>query len=219
MIRWHCSNRGVDRRSLLIGVALAALTPILMRPLAALAGPSEAEQFVRQLIDDALAVLQLPVDAKVDRRAGFARILEGHFDLNTIARLVVGRFWPKASDEQKKNFVRAFREHIVNVYSSQLGAYQDETVEIKQVIPRDGADTVVFTEVIRQGDKPPLRLDWLVRGSDSGFKIIDVAAEGVSMMTTKRSEFASVIAREGLDGLIKRLDELNAQVRTDSASS
>jgi ABC-type transporter MlaC component len=51
------------------------------------------------------------------------------------------------------------------------------------------------------------------------YKIIDVAAEGVSMMTTKRSEFSSVIAREGLDGLISRLEELNAGGATEVGES
>ena len=71
-------------------------------------------------------------------------------------------------------------------------------------------DTVIFTE-IAQEDGPPLRIDWRVRNKGGQMRVVDVAAEGVSMVTTKRSEYRSVLAREGLDSLIARLEELNNQ--------
>ncbi len=82
---------------------------------------------------------------------------------------------------------------------------------IRNVAPRSDHDTIVGTEVRRRSSDPPLQLDWLVRESNGIYKVIDVAAEGISMMTTKRSEFSSVILREGLDALIERLRELNAE--------
>ena len=58
-----------------------------------------------------------------------------------------------------------------------------------------------------------------MRESDGNYRIIDVAAEGVSMMTTKRSEFSSVIARDGIDGLIEQLEALNARGATEFGES
>jgi phospholipid transport system substrate-binding protein len=176
---------------------------------AAAASPDGAKHFVESVIGQAMDVLRIPLDERSLREAEFRILLEQHFDLPLITRLVIGRHWRKATAEQKQAFTVVFEEHIVKVYTSQLGVYQDETVKIRNAAPRTERDTIVGTEVLRNSD-PPLRLDWLVRERDGSYKIIDVAAEGVSMLTTKRSEFSSVIAREGLDGLIFRLEELNA---------
>ncbi len=192
------------------GVVTAPLTLLLGIPSGvAAASPVGAKDFVEGLIGQAITVLRIPIEQRSVREDGFRSLLHRHFDLPLITRLVVGRHWRKATEDQKKAFTVVFEEHIVKVYTSQLGIYEDEKVEIRNVAPRTEKDTIVRTEVVRSAD-PPLRLDWLVREHDGSYKIIDVAAEGVSMMTTKRSEFSSVIAREGLDGLISRLEELNA---------
>ena len=72
--------------------------------------------------------------------------------------------------------------------------------------------------MILRGDEEPLRLDWRVRQTGRGLKVIDIAAEGVSMLTTKRSEFTSLVAREGVDALIGRLELMNAEAQHGSDS-
>jgi phospholipid transport system substrate-binding protein len=209
----------VTRRSLIGGVIATPLTLLLGIPAGiAAASPDGARDFVEGLIGQAIDVLRIPLEKRPLREAGFRALLEQHFDLPLITRLVVGRHWRKATDVQKQAFAVVFEEHIVRVYTSQLGVYQDETVTVRNVAPRTENDTVVGTEVVRRSD-PPLRVDWLVHERDGSYRIIDVAAEGVSMLTTKRSEFSSVIAREGLDGLISRLKQLNASDVTEVGES
>ncbi|MDP6351027.1 MAG: ABC transporter substrate-binding protein [Alphaproteobacteria bacterium] len=169
-----------------------------------------AKQFVRMLVDDAVEVLKLPSEATAQREAGFRRLLTRNFDMPAISRLVLGRHWPRNSPDQQSTFRKVFETHIVKVYTSQLGVYEQQTVEIDKAAPLTERDSVIFTLVAREDD-PPLRLDWRVRRTKNGLKVIDVAAEGVSMLTTKRSEFTSVVAREGLEALIGRLEELNNQ--------
>ncbi|MFP6759588.1 MAG: ABC transporter substrate-binding protein [Alphaproteobacteria bacterium] len=173
-----------------------------------MASPDGASAFVKSLVDAAILVLKIPVEEQARRERALRDLLIENFDLPLITRLVVGRYWRKANDAQKEAFMMVFEQHIVQVYTSQLGVYSDQRFEMRNVNARTDKDTIVGTEIMRQSD-PPLRLDWLVRETNGSYKIIDIAAEGVSMMTTKRSEFSSVIAREGIDGLIDRLEQLN----------
>ena len=199
----------VSRRKMLVG-ALAAPIALQMFGVArpAVASPDGASAFVKSLVDAAILVLKIPVEEQARRERALRDLLIENFDLPLITRLVVGRYWRKANDAQKEAFMMVFEQHIVQVYTSQLGVYRDQRVEMRNVNARTDKDTIVGTEIMRQSD-PPLRLDWLVRETNGSYKIIDLAAEGVSMMTTKRSEFSSVIAREGIDGLIDRLEQLN----------
>jgi len=200
----------ISRRSL---TRIATLVPFAIalggRPGPSSASPDGAAHFIEGLIDEAIAVLRIPVEARASRESQFRTLLQDKFDVPLITRLVVGRHWRHATDTQKQAFMLVFEEHIVKIYTSQLGVYNDEIVAIRNVASRTERDTIVGTEVMRSSDAP-LQLDWLVREEAGAYRVIDIAAEGVSLMTTKRSEFSSVIQRDGLDGLIEKLRVLNA---------
>ncbi len=200
----------ISRRSL---TRIATLVPFAIalggRPGPSSASPDGAAHFIEGLIDEAIAVLRIPVEERVSRESQFRTLLRDKFDVPLITRLVVGRHWRRATDAQKQAFMLVFEEHIVKIYTSQLGVYNEEIVAIRNVASRTERDTIVGTEVMRSSDAP-LQLDWLVREEAGAYRVIDIAAEGVSLMTTKRSEFSSVIQRDGLDGLIEKLRLLNA---------
>jgi len=200
----------ISRRSL---TRIATLVPFAFAlggwPGPSSASPDGAAHFVESLIDEAIAVLRIPVEERVSRESQFRTLLRDKFDVPLITRLVVGRHWRRATDAQKQAFMLVFEEHIVKIYTSQLGVYNEEIVAIRNVASRTERDTIVGTEVMRSSDAP-LQLDWLVREEAGAYRVIDIAAEGVSLMTTKRSEFSSVIQRDGLDGLIEKLRVLNA---------
>ena len=59
--------------------------------------------------------------------------------------------------------------------------------------------------VISRADGPPIKAVWRLRPGTTGAKVIDIAIEGISLMVTKRAEFATVIAQVGIDGLIESL--------------
>ncbi len=201
----------ISRRSL---TRIATLVPFAFAlggwPGPSSASPDGAAHFVESLIDEAIAVLRIPVEARASRESQFRTLLQDKFDVPLITRLVVGRHWRHATDTQKQAFMLVFEEHIVKIYTSQLGVYNDEIVAIRNVASRTERDTIVGTEVMRPSSDAPLQLDWLVREEAGAYRVIDIAAEGVSLMTTKRSEFSSVIQRDGLDGLIEKLRLLNA---------
>ena len=175
------------------------------------------EQFVGELIDKAIKVLELPIEAKAEREAGFYALLNQNFDIPTIVRIVLGRHWRTATASQKSRFTNVFRTHLVKAYASQLGMYGGEIIQIDKSAPLSAKDTIIYTLII-DGDDDPLRIDWRVRETRAGLKVIDIAAEGVSMLTTKRSEFTSVVAREGVEALIGKLEVMNIETKEGSDS-
>ena len=206
-------------RRLCMTSVTAAATAIMLGFSASIASQATPpqEQFVGELIDKAIKFLELPVEERAQREAGFRALLNQNFDMPTIVRLVLGRHWRTATPRQKSRFARVFKTHLLQVYTSQLGLYQGETIEIEKSAPLSKKDTVIYTLILRDGEIP-LRVDWRVRETNHGLKVIDVVAEGVSMLTTKRSEFTSVVAREGVDALIGRLEDLNIKIKEASES-
>ena len=165
-----------------------------------------AAAFIRSLGDRALAILQTPGSEKVERREKFRRLFSTGFDLETIGKFVLGRYWRTATPEQRDEYLVLFPEFIVDTYAARFDSYPGETFEILQVVPIDARDSIVNTNIFG-ADGTPFRVDYRVRKSDNRFKIVDVLVEGVSLLVTHRSEIASVVNREGMNGLLAKLRE------------
>jgi len=181
----------------LIGGALAA---------AGLAAPDPAA-VISNLGNRALEVLGKNA-TPAQRVARFHELFREDFDVPGIARFVLGRYWKTATPEQQEEFVKLFEDYIALVYSSQLAAYSGETLKVTGSRPEpEGA--VVASEIIRPTGTPPVKVEWHLTDRSGTYKINDVAVDGISMAVTQRSEFASVIQRNGgqVQGLITQLRE------------
>ncbi len=182
---------------ILIGGALAA---------AGLAAPDPAA-VISNLGNRALEVLGKNA-TPAQRVARFHELFREDFDVPGIARFVLGRYWKTATPEQQEEFVKLFEDYIALVYSSQLAAYSGETLKVTGSRPEpEGA--VVASEIIRPTGTPPVKVEWHLTDRSGTYKINDVAVDGISMAVTQRSEFASVIQRNGgqVQGLITQLRE------------
>lgn len=216
------SNPTFHRRSPLTGAAL-----LLLAGVAALAAPAmvigtaqaeaaptsqAAAKFVQSLGDRAIATLADPKVSKDQAKAVFRDLLNQNFDINTISRFVLGRYWNIANDAQKKEYQTLFEQMIVEVYAERFSQYAGESFKVGGAQASGENDAVVSSQVLRP-DGPPVNVSWRVRNKDGGFKIIDVIVENVSMSVTQRSEFASVIDSNGgkFDAL---LDALRQRIQT-----
>ena len=173
------------------------------------ATPGAAEAFVQDLIDEAIDAMTIPTSEEAKRRAAFEKLLNERLDFETIRQRVLGSEWKSATPEQKERFAQVFDDYILNVYVGQLGPYDDQKVQVNRAESLDDDETVVFTEVV-PNDGSRLRLDWRIREDGNGrYGVVDVAADGASLLRAKRDEFKSIVQRQGIDGLIDRIATLN----------
>jgi phospholipid transport system substrate-binding protein len=193
----------MTRRSLLT-TALVLIVGVLAPAILAAADPAGV---INNLGNRALEVLGKNVPP-AQRVARFHELFRQDFDVPGIARFVLGRYWKSATSEQQEEFVKLFEDYIAIIYSSQLAAYSGETLKVTGSRSEpDGA--VVASEIIRPTGAPPVKVEWHLTDQRGTYKIRDVAVDGISMAVTQRSEFASVIQRNGgqVQGLITMLRE------------
>ena len=187
---------------LLIGVLWSGAAGI------GVAAAEEPSQFVRTLGERAINILTSEGTTPEGRKAQFRDLLDEGFAVSTIGRFVLGRQWRAATPEERDEYLGLFRDFVLDTYSQRLDGYAGATFEIIESQPIDEHDTIVSTE-IGGTDGPPIRVDYRVRSQAGIHKIVDVMVEGISLVVTQRAEFASVINREGLDGLMERLREFS----------
>ena len=189
---------------------------LALAPLPVAAGNEEgAIAFVQDLGDSAIAVLKAPDSTPEQRHASFQALLDRGFAVDTIGRFALGRYWRTASPEQQKEYLALFREFVLKSYASRLDGYSGETFTVVKAHAIDDKDTLVNTE-ITQSNAEPIRVDYRVRARQGDYKIVDVLVEGISLITTQRSEFASIINRDGIDGLLALMRDYDGDAASTS---
>jgi phospholipid transport system substrate-binding protein len=97
---------------------------------------------------------------------------------------------------------------VVFVYGTRFSSLSGETLKIRGSRAEESG-VMVSTDIISPGGEAPIKIDWRLVTDSGVFKINDVVIEGISMMVTQRSEFASVIQRHGgqVSGLLSLMRE------------
>jgi len=152
-------------------------------------------------------------------------ILMPHLDFITAAKYVLGKHWDTSNKQQKIAFIKGFRTLLVRFYSSALTEYLNShkgNLNPNIMVYHTPADIdktqlTVRSEVIPKSGKP-VPVNYQVRMTRKGWKIFDVSVEGVSVITTYKTSFASEIQQNGLDALIGSLKSRNQKLRTANNS-
>ena len=185
------------RKIILAGCRATGLA--LLFALGALALPrdaaaQDARAFIDTLGKQAIQVMG-PSVPPAQRTAQFRQLFERDFDLQGASRFVLGPYANAMSPEQQQEFVGLFKDYLAHAYAQRLEQYGGEPFEVTGE-RRNGEQTVVSSQVMRRGGQP-VDIDWHVIDRDGRPLIADVYVDGVSMRVTHRSEFASIIQRNG----------------------
>jgi phospholipid transport system substrate-binding protein len=136
-----------------------------------------------------------------------------YFDYKYAAYSVVGPNLKNTTEDQRNDFVEAFRIYLINAYGHILSNYNQQTLQILD--NKNFNDKNVVNIPVRMVDNNG-QLTQLVfklrKNNNTGYwKVFDVIAEGVSMLDTKRSEFSPLIQKKGIDEVIELLQQKNSE--------
>ena len=200
-----------------IAMSSTTLLSTTMWPVAAAAdaGPS-AQALVKETTTRLIEVLESERESLRDDPQRLHEVVEEfilpYFDFERMSRRVLGKKqWNKAGPEQRARFVSAFRSLLVRTYATVLNQYGDQTITWPDPVPRKKDDEIVVPMLIGQSGSRTIRAAYAMHRDGQDWKAFDVSIDGVSLVTNYRSSFRAEIAQHGIDGLITRLDEMNAE--------
>ena len=175
-------------------------------------GQAAADEKPLDLIQDATENLLVALQESPDLRTnidGLRRLAEKivlpHVDLAGLSRLTLGKYWRRATPEQRARFADEFRTLLVRTYANALVEYENQNVECQLLtLSEDNRHSTVRTHIEGPGHSAML-IDYRLRRAENGWKIYDVMIEGVSLAVTYRATFSQEIRRGGIEGLIESL--------------
>lgn len=138
-------------------------------------------------------------------------VIRKTYDLPLMTRLTVGPQWQSISPEQQQRITEGFSKMTVATYANRFDGYSGEKFEVSPQATKSSNGTIVQTRLVRT-DGDPITLNYLMRESDGAWKVIDVFLNGTaSELATRRSEFSSVLRRDGPEALVKLLEQRAAE--------
>jgi phospholipid transport system substrate-binding protein len=113
---------------------------------------------------------------------------------------------------EQKQVVDLFRRFSVSTYASAFSSYDGEQFEIGGTRVQPDIGTIIKTRLVLKNEAP-VDLNYLLRETPAGWKIVDVYLAGtISELARRRAEFASIIRRQGVDDLIALLKRKNEEL-------
>jgi phospholipid transport system substrate-binding protein len=206
-------TRGYNLRGILLTlVASASLLLPSVPSFAASAQPSveAASRYVEALGNSAVETISSKTLDKETKRIKIEQLFRDNVDIDWVGRFVLGRFWRQITDEQKSHYLKEYEAFLIQHYATRFVDYTGGSFKITGA--RDDSDNEYTVSMqIKSSDDAgePVMVDYRVRAdgkkNKGGFVVFDIIVEGVSMITTQRSEFTSVVANKGMDYLITQL--------------
>ena len=197
-------------KSALLALGLAAISAVP----AAAGVPTDQ---LRGAVDRVLKTLDDPSlkgESKVmDRRIAVRKIANEIFDFGEIAKRSMARHWQPLSEAQRTEFVGLFADLLERSYISKIETYGGEKIQYTAE-KIDGDFATVSTRIVtKNGTEVPVDYRMTKRGDR--WLVYDVSIEGVSLVSSYRTQFNKIIQTSSYNELVSKLrnkqDELTAE--------
>ena len=166
---------------------------------------AEPKQQVQEMVDGVLVVLRDEAKTVDAKKAEIREIIGQRFDFRAMSQRTLAQNWKKASDEEKDRFVALYTRLLEDTYLVAVEEYTSESVEFREVKIKKEKYAQINTAIIASDKEIPVI--YKARLKDGNWFVYDVVIEGVSLISNYRNSYQQIAKKEGISGLIARLEE------------
>ena len=170
---------------------------------------NNAEAFVLKLTDEAKIIFNDKSLSKDSRLKKLNDLSSKYLDLDALAGYTLGDYREKATNSERENFNKLFREYFIKNMSSKLNDFADQDLKIIDSKKINENNIIVSTKIFSKKDAQEIAVEWRIFTKDSKLLARDLVVEGLSLARTQKEEFASIIASKGFVGVISALENFN----------
>ena len=170
---------------------------------------SNAEAFVLKLTDEAKIIFN---DKSLNKESRIKKLNDlslKYLDLDALAGYTLGDYREKATNSERENFNKLFREYFIKNMSSKLNDFADQDLKVIDSKRINENNIIVSTKIFSKKDAQEIAVEWRIYIKDAKLLARDLVVEGLSLARTQKEEFASIIASKGFSGVISALENFN----------
>ncbi len=168
---------------------------------------AKAEKFVKDVTAEGIEEIINANVPQAEKDKRFAKLFNEALDLDFIGQFVLGRNWRTATAEQRKEFIKVYRQLNVSTWSKRFDEFKGKEFIFKGTAPSNSAGQVFVNSVVPMDQGEPAKVVWRVREKNGQYKVVDIIIENVSLAITARNEYTAFIKNNkgGVDALIANL--------------
>ena len=136
-----------------------------------------------------------------------------YVDYNFSALKVLGKHFRTVPKDKVPEFIRVFREYLITTYALALAYYDGQEVVFQPMKEVGKEKTITVRAVVKEPGRPDINIAFKLRKNSktNEWKAYDMVAEGISLLSSKQSEFASILRQDGIQAVIDLMNRKNGQ--------
>jgi len=201
-------------KKMLVVMSLLAVM-ILPFPVQGAAGETGPKQAVEITVNGVIDVLKARADQKSlseQDREGIRKAVSQYFDFEEMAKRSLAAPWKDLSENQKAEFVGLFQQLLELTYGNRLADFHNQTVEYGEEFIK-GRIAIVDSDVVDADKRTPVR--YKLVSKEVGWRVYDFQVEGISMISTFRTDFTAAVNKDGVEGFLTDLKARVAGMQTE----
>ena len=128
--------------------------------------------FINELGNDVIQILRNTNKSMTVRKGNFRKEIREHFDLPSIGKFIIARYWRRMNVAQRKEYIALFEDAVIENYASQFGNYKQQVLVITHSRKTQDGGTVISSEIRNPGQGAPLHIKWKVLKHPAALKLL-----------------------------------------------
>lgn len=143
-----------------------------------------------------------------DNDKKIAAIFDEMIDYGTLAEASLGTEWAARTDAEKKEFTDLLKQLVRKAYEKNLKKTLNYNIEYVSEEQKDGA-YIVKTKAKSKTDarEEAIEIAYKMAQKDGKWRMQDVTTEGVSLVSSYKSQFTKIIKKDGFPTLITKMKD------------
>lgn len=136
-----------------------------------------------------------------------------YVDYTFSALKVLGKHFRTVPKEKVPEFIKVFREYLITTYALALAYYNGQEVVFQPMQEVDDEKTITVRAIVKEPGRPDINIAFKLRKNSktNEWKAYDMVAEGISLLSSKQSEFESILRQDGIQAVIDLMNRKIAQ--------
>ena len=162
---------------------------------------------INQLHETLINILVISDTTSFEERYAYLEpVINKNFDVALISKVILGRYWKSIDEEIKVRFINLFNRLTIATYISRFNSYDNQIFKNISIEQLKENRYLVKTEFVRLKEKP-VSFNYIIQKNGKKWRIISVIANGINDLSLKRAEYAAIIKKDGIEVLIKKLEQ------------
>ena len=172
---------------------------------------TEPDIFVQSTVNRASKLLGEDI-SKNEKIEKLKVIAKETVDIRGIGFYTLGKKRKSLNEQEKKRYAELFEEYFLKSFSSRLAEYTNPEIDVQGKEKLNENYTIVNSILKATNERPEIKIDWRIYTKNPENPLIrDLIIEGLSLASTQKEEFASVLNsnNDDIEALFKVLEEFS----------